>query len=145
MAADFLLNTLRWTRYITWWSVGIRYASSAMAIRLYFVLLLIVVSSMAQTFQYSRGWTNGRKRADPSFIQQQLLQHGRPILPVEFQTSNSVEDWNRYKINNENKLNEDGDWLVHVNHCAKLATSLGSLLKNKDGKLSDEPIVNVIR
>lgn len=183
-------DTFGWTRHITWWSVGIRYVSSAMAIRLHFVLLLIVASAMAQTFQlsfpidaanqlnnfltsikccrYSRGWTNGRKRADSSFIQQQMLQHGRPIFPTEFQTSNSLEDWNRYRINNENKvnnethhscklhdasdtrcferqLNEDGDWLVHINQCAKLVTSLGSYLKNKDGKLSDDPIVNSIR
>nr|CAH0100400.1 unnamed protein product [Daphnia galeata] len=121
-----------------------------MAIRLHFVLLLVVVSAMAQTFQltyrYSRGWTNGRKRADPSFIQQQqLIQHvGHAIVPAEFK-SNSFEDWSRYRINNE-KVNEDGDsWLVHVNHCAKLATSLVSVLKNKDVKSSDDdPLINVI-
>ena len=42
------------------------------------------------------------------------------------------------------QVNEDGDsWLVHVNHCAKLATSLSSVLKNKDVQ-SDDPLMNVI-
>nr|ACJ05606.1 corazonin preprohormone [Daphnia pulex] len=82
----------------------VRYSSSiAMAVRLYFVLLLVVVSAMAQTFQYSRGWTNGRKRSDPSFVQQQqwIQRNGHPIVvPAEFR-SNSFEDWSRYRINSE--------------------------------------------
>lgn len=92
-----------------------------MSYRLHFVLLLVVVSAMAQTFQlscylflalkiltflcqrhdrYSRGWTNGRKRSDLSFIQQQATQqHGRPIT-VDL-TSNSADDWSRTKPNEE--------------------------------------------
>ncbi|EFX86608.1 putative corazonin preprohormone [Daphnia pulex] len=103
-------------------------------------------SKTAQSQRYSRGWTNGRKRSDPSFVQQQqwIQRNGHPmVIPAEFR-SNSFEDWSRYRINGE-KVNEDGDsWLVHVSHCAKLATSLGSVLKNKDAKSDDNPLIDVI-
>lgn len=48
-------------------------------------------------YRYSRGWTNGRKRADPALIQLPQL-HSHPNLPAEYTT---VEDWSRGRINDE--------------------------------------------
>lgn len=59
--------------------------------------------SIVTRCRYSRGWTNGRKRADPALIQlpQPMMMRGsHPTLPVEY-TGTAPEDWSRNRVNDE--------------------------------------------
>ncbi|XP_064094338.1 uncharacterized protein LOC135206771 [Macrobrachium nipponense] len=46
------------------------------------VFLVTVTIAAAQTFQYSRGWTNGRKRSDPLTGQRKAVDNMIQTLPV---------------------------------------------------------------
>ncbi|XP_066940606.1 pro-corazonin [Macrobrachium rosenbergii] len=46
------------------------------------VFLVTITIAAAQTFQYSRGWTNGRKRSDPTIGQRKGVDNMIQTLPV---------------------------------------------------------------
>ncbi|XP_068236039.1 pro-corazonin [Palaemon carinicauda] len=46
------------------------------------VFLVTITITAAQTFQYSRGWTNGRKRSDPALTQRKAVDNIMQTLPV---------------------------------------------------------------
>lgn len=170
-----------------------------MAIRLHFVLLLVVVSAMAQTFQlsfiiwYHFSELNFPNNSFPIWFERTGTAEAGPTVENEpILPSSSSSNWSNtsdtpsslqnsrviplkigvvtesitkryfqsyttavllckrkrvhFQLLWRQQVNEDGDsWLVHVNHCAKLATSLVSVLKNKDVKSSDDdPLINVI-
>ena len=103
--------------------------------------------SVVTRCRYSRGWTNGRKRADPTLIQlpQPMMMRGsHPTLPVEY-TGTAPEDWSRNRVNeevnhfqmtrmnllifssDEQQVNEEGD--VYDNRYTKLASFIDSVMK----------------
>ncbi|GAB6022134.1 hypothetical protein CHUAL_006275 [Chamberlinius hualienensis] len=63
------------------------------SLTLWLLLMIAVIDGNCQTFQYSRGWTNGRKRTETTAMDFKMVQ----------QNQEPFRDFSRFHFISENK------------------------------------------